>query len=556
MRGRILAALALLAAGTAVPAAVAQDGELHENVPDECAWPMYGHDPGHSFATPEDCSALTKTNAPALQVKWVFPTPDSISASPAVVDGVVYVGSWDGTFYALPADPPAGQAIEPLWTFTVTDTNDVGFGRIVSSAAVADIAGRRVVVFGGGSTLYVLDAATGTEVTSLCLDPRAETDPPTRCIESDADIEIESSPAVLPGVGLGAARIVVGTDVHNARNVGRTGVVALDVAVADDGGWSLVPAWKFDPEARETYRPGTHGDILTVGSGTGLGCSSVWSSPAVDVTGDLVFFGTGSCRTTGVGEESVYAVGLDDGGLVWSHAAPRPDGRRYDDDFGASSNLLPGGLIGIGGKDGWYYRFRRSPGPGEPALVGSTHAGQAGHASQGFAIGGMIGSAATGEVAGEPAVFATTAIGTPVGEPYDTPEFGPDATLADDPGRMLSLHAISAVDGRVLWRAPLARPSYGSASYVNGVVLFASTFDFSAKAFDADTGLLLWESPLPGPPSSTPVALGDSVYIGVGTRTTDAEYKLTDGNTISPLSPLSGVVAFQLVTSSAGLPDS
>lgn len=97
-----------------------------------------------------------------------------------------------------------------------------------------------------------------------------------------------------------------------------------------------------------------------------------------------------------------------------------------------------------------------------------------------------------------------------------------------------------------MWRAPPARAAYGAASYVNGVVLVPSTFDFSLKAFHADTGTLLWDAPLHGPPSSTPVPVARSIYLGTGTRTTDAEYKATDGETVSPLSPLSGVWAFAL----------
>ncbi len=32
---------------------------------------------------------------------WTFPTGDAVTATPTVVNGTVYVGSWDGWFYAL-----------------------------------------------------------------------------------------------------------------------------------------------------------------------------------------------------------------------------------------------------------------------------------------------------------------------------------------------------------------------------------------------------------------------------------------------------------------------
>jgi polyvinyl alcohol dehydrogenase (cytochrome) len=233
---------------------------------------------------------------------------------------------------------------------------------------------------------------------------------------------------------------------------------------------------------------------------------------------------------------------------LWSygpHIGPDAPSGVVDDDFGASPNLLPptldhpNGLVGCGSKDGTYYAVDRLT--GEP--VWSSALGQPGHVQPSFAIGGMIGSTATGTVNGEPAVFAATAISTPNDKPFSN---GPDTSVpsvTQDPGRMLSLHAISAVDGRILWRAPTSRQAYGAPTFVNGVngvngvVLVPSTFDFQIKAFDANTGLPLAARPLHGPPSSAPTAVGDSVYVGAGTSTEAG----------SPLAPLSGVYAFQVI---------
>jgi hypothetical protein len=119
---------------------------------------------------------------------------------------------------------------------------------------------------------------------------------------------------------------------------------------------------------------------------------------------------------------------------------------------------------------------------------------------------------------------------------------GPDSGLpsvTEDPGRMLSLHAVRASDGAILWRSVASRQSFGALTYVNGVVLVPSTVDFSMTAVDANTGLLLAKRPLPGPPSSAPTAVGDTVYGGIGTSTGGS----------SPLAPLSGVYAFQVAGS-------
>ncbi len=75
-------------------------------------WPMYGHDLWHSSTNWQ--SAIKSSNVWALQKIWTFWTADAVSASPAVVDGVVYVGSWDGNFYALNANRACRESLQCL----------------------------------------------------------------------------------------------------------------------------------------------------------------------------------------------------------------------------------------------------------------------------------------------------------------------------------------------------------------------------------------------------------------------------------------------------------
>ena len=46
---------------------------------------------------------MTPENVGTLQPAWTYATQDAVSASPAIVDGVLYDGSWDGFFFALDA---------------------------------------------------------------------------------------------------------------------------------------------------------------------------------------------------------------------------------------------------------------------------------------------------------------------------------------------------------------------------------------------------------------------------------------------------------------------
>lgn len=527
-------------------------------------WPMYGHDVQHSFS--QECgAAITAGNVQQLVPKWVVRAQDSVTASPTVVDGKVYVGSWDGTFYAIDAE--TGSTTRPAgWTFQVDDDSDVAFGRIVSSAAVARFRNRdkrqqKVIIFGGGASLYALDA-DGHKLASIDLDPRTPADKAADTAAGRVPtVEIESSPAVV------GDSIFVGMDVHNQRGVGRTGLVKLRLRARPDGTWRFEPQWKFDPETTQVYA-GAAG--LTTGSHQGFGCGGVWSSPAVDTKSGLVFFGTSNCDNVAdaraAGEtwgENTWAINAQTGALVYRYQ-PSADPTRFatvdaqnaeasaDDDFGASPNVLrlPDGrtLWGEGRKSATYYAFDTSTG----AKAWETQAGHSGRVNTGFAVGGFLGSTAVQRDASGKAlrVIGTTAI--PVPRP-DQPEF---------PGSIerstWAVRAMSPTTGEIEWVWQLAGPSYGAPTIANGLVFVPDTFTSTLLVLDAETGRLLTARPVLGPPASAPAVVGDSVYLGGGTRETDAEFKGARDAGIDtqqlasvlgphPLSPLSSISAFHIV---------
>jgi outer membrane protein assembly factor BamB len=526
-----------------------------------CSWPMYQHDAGHSGAQNAACAAIKPANVATLRPAWAVLTRDNVSASVAVVDGIVYAGSWDGTFYAI--DATSGKT---LWTFTVDDANRVAFGRIVSTPAVGEVNVPGVgpvgaVLFGGGGTLYALaPGRVGPKVLAkVAVDPRTEElrvqqagDPP--------QIEVESSPVV--GHFADGDRIYVGMDVHNDAHVGRTGLLAFGLRSNDAGStpYRLELLYKFDPET------GLVRHSLTEGSGTGWGCGGVWSSPVVDPAANdgngVVAFGTSNCDNPSesaeageIGREAMFGIDATTGEELWRFQ-PRPV-QDVDDDFGSSAQLLPGGAVGEGGKDGWYYARDLVTGTER----WSTRAAQAGHLNTGFAVGGFLGTGALGvardPISGtaRPAVFVCSAIPTPIGTPVDEGGNPLDGSLLKDPARLFSLDAIDADTGTILWRSPLALPCYGHVTYANGVVLASVTFGFRIQAFDAGTGLPLWLTPTFGAPSGAPVVVGDMLYFGTGTRETDAEFKAF-GDRIQnlasgplgehPLSRLSGIFAYRL----------
>src|SRR5215467_8213130 len=133
-------------------------------------WPMYGRNLRHTFTN--DRSLINPQTVFNLTPAWDFTTEDVVTASPTVVDGVVYVGAWDGYFYALEASSGA-----LIWKFAVDCQITIvpipprcpqpsqmpprflsDGGLITSSAAVTG--GR--VYFAAGKTVYSLDARDGS----------------------------------------------------------------------------------------------------------------------------------------------------------------------------------------------------------------------------------------------------------------------------------------------------------------------------------------------------------------------------------------------------------
>jgi len=92
---------------------------------------------------------FTVNNVTNLTLKWSYPTSSQVWSSPAVADGLVYVGSADCSVYAVDADTGA-----KLWSYQTT-------AAVFSSPAVAD----GVVYVGSDDyNVYALDAHTGAKL--------------------------------------------------------------------------------------------------------------------------------------------------------------------------------------------------------------------------------------------------------------------------------------------------------------------------------------------------------------------------------------------------------
>lgn len=439
-----------------------------------CDWPMLGHGPDRTFSYPCETD-LSPETVGDLEQRWFFNTGDVVTATPAVVDGTVYVGDWAGTFYAI--DQATG---EEIWTFEADLHETVYAGQIVTGAAVADADGRRLVYFGGGKTMYALDAETGDEVWRHELGEPGNTAEPT---------EIESSPVVVDG------RVIFGYDAHDRPGYA-SGVVALDAATGE-------LLWEFDPDR----------------GAEPTGCVGVWSSPSVDVERGLVFAGSANCPTSpeGWGEytEALFAVELDTGEPVWSYQPHEPNNDDFD--FAGAPNLFEvdgRALVGLGNKDAAYYAVDRETGE----LVWSTQATEPGIERRGsnYSTGGFIGATAyaDGVIVGGTAVGpcpCAHALDAATGEilwqsPTPEPTYAPATEVGGVVflgGTDFTLRAYDLRDGEILWSHEVGGVVAGGTAIVgNDVVAVAGIREPGTDATSTTSGVYLFSLD-GGPPAST-----------------------------------------------------
>ena len=485
------AATALLVAA-GVPAAT---GSQSGAKVDPADWRTYGDSAHHDFT---NATGLDQVNIHTLAPKWFFPTKDAVTANPVVVKGVVYIGSWDGNFYAIdaasgskkwsypikpqpavsPREDANGRVLDP----TDPDSYLTSDGGLITSSAWYEPAsskthGRNLVLFGGGYTLYALDADTGAKVwdhdyTGL---PEAPPDP------DHDEARIFSSP------------IVVGNKVIFGMSSDGQGGHRGDVAAAQLADGSQ--AWRL-----ETDVDPVDGHILNDG------CGGVWSSPTLVESQGIVVFDVADCdfQNPPPFNEAVFAVRVRDGSLAWRFRPARED-KNCDWDFGATANYgtLPDGrpFLGVGGKDGTYYSL--DPATGAPLWSTNVVFG-------GFA-GGFIGSTAYD---GHRAYGATAlgdfgrfegfgTLGCDAGNPNDRP--------VQDP----SIHAFDAATGTVAWQG-VASQSFGPTAVAGGMTFVGTGIARTIQIRDAATGTLIHTIPLPAPSDSGVSVVGKSIYFGTG----------------------------------------
>ncbi len=294
-------------------------------------------------------AGLTADQVPRLKLKWAFGFVDATSAwaQPTVAGGRLFVGSQNGSVYALDA---ASGCID--WTYaahagvrTSIVIGRAGNARSTVAAFFADQNG----------WVYAVDAATGREIWS-------------RKIDEHPLVRLTGSPTLFEG------RLYVplssyeegGKPPGYACCTFRGGVIALDARTSETV-WRAYTIAEPPTLLRE-YADGTQ---LWGPSG-----GAVWSSPTIDAKRGALYVGTGNTYSGAPqpGADAIVAFDLKTGAMRWARQMYPGERDVYgcspgevncgpkagpDFDFGASPVLatLPNGrdLIVAGQKSGVAY---------------------------------------------------------------------------------------------------------------------------------------------------------------------------------------------------------
>src|SRR5688572_13623885 len=247
-----------------------------------------GWSPGPSntrFQSVADAS-LTTGDIPKLTLKWAFAFPDASSAwaQPTVGDGRLYVGSQNGTVYAL--DRTSGCI---RWTFAASG-------------------GVRTAITLGNALLYFGDTAGNVYAVSNAGVQRWR-----RAVETHPLARITGSPTLHDGrlyVPTSSYEEAQGADPQYPCCTFRGSVTALDAATGN-------VAWKTYTIAQEPQRRGTSTAGVTLWGPSG---AAIWSAPTVDARRGLLYVATGNIYSGPAhpAGNAVIALDLQTGAVRWS----------------------------------------------------------------------------------------------------------------------------------------------------------------------------------------------------------------------------------------------
>jgi polyvinyl alcohol dehydrogenase (cytochrome) len=490
-------------------------------------WTTIGHDPSGSRSQPNE-HTINAGNVDALVPKWIATTTGDVSATPAVANGVVYVGDFGGTLWAL--DAATGATI---WSDSIPAiTGNAGDYARQSPSVDGNVL---IVGTNKGGNLLGFDTATGKLLWETTVNP-------------DPHATMTGSPVI------GGDTVFAGVSANGASGPNatfRTDLASVN-ALTGKVNWT-------------SYVLPDNG-----GQPGGYAGATMFGAPSVDVPDGLVLgifgqpytepasvaacnraapngFFSESCEQPGANWDSLVAFDIDTGRIVWSHrvvgdgprsqvcgsqpaqvtwcpaAADTPiapvgtPGRGFGDtwDLGGSQpnvfRIDGRDVVGIGEKSGVYIVLDAKTG----AFVWNTLVGPGG--DQG---GFEWGSAYDGN-----RIYVSLTDQHHI--PYDLTENG---QLTDTVATGGSWAALDPARGRILWQTadPQSEsvPGFsgvgvwdlGPVSVANGVAYVSSMAKTgnAMYALDAATGKILWGFNSGSSVNAAPSIVDGSLFWGSG----------------------------------------
>jgi len=430
----------------------------------DSAWNGWGGTLANTRAQSASAAGLTAQQLPQLKLKWAFGFPDATSAwaQPTVVGGWVFVGSQNGTVYALDATRGCIR-----WFFSAD-------GGVRTAISVGAHAGGAAVYFGDtGAKAYALDATTG----QLLWKTQVEEHPLAR---------ITGSPTLYRDrlyVPMSSYEESQGAQPDYGCCTFRGSLSSLNIATGKVV-WRtyMIPA---EPKPRGKSSMG-----VALYGPAGV---SIWSAPTIDTQRGRIYVATGNTYAGAAAPSSDAVVALTlSGKIEWVKqlfpkdvfisgcraAGTNPncaDQSGPDYDFGNSPILtrLPRGrrAIVIGQKSGIGWALDPDK-RGE--VIWQYRAG----------VGGALGGIEWGSaVDAEQAYFAVSDILTPA------------------PG---GLHAVNLQTGERAWYSPPLPPSCAAGPRCNAAqaaaisvipgIVFSGANDGTLRAYSSQNGAILWEA--------------------------------------------------------------
>lgn len=436
----------------------------------------WGLSAGNARYIPGAVAGLTTADLPKLRLKWAFAFPGAQRArsQPAVAYGAIYVGSQNGTVYAL--DQATGCV---RWTFRASA--EVRTAIVVEDPDSARARNGTPLVFFGDliARVYAVDAFSG----ELRWVHKADDHP---------NATITAAPTLHEGtlyVSLSSLEVTSAADPQYECCTFRGSVQALD-ALRGTPRWK---AYTIPTAPREASRTRVGTRVLAPSG------APVWNTPAVDARRGVLYVGTGENYSSPANDTSdaQIAFRLSDGAMVWYAQKTRNDAWNVacmlpdnpncppengpDLDFGAASILWRGAareLLLAGQKSGEVFGIDPDA---RGRIVWRNKVGR----------GGIQGGVHFGMASDGRRLYV------PISDMVDEH----DGRTHEEPSRA-GLYALDPADGRLLWSAPADDACRGRQFCDSGIsaaitatdgMVLAGHMDGRLRIYDSGNGRVLWE---------------------------------------------------------------